>query len=165
MLREFARRVSALTRSSLARCENGAMAIETAIIAPTLIALAIGGFEVSTIVARQTELQSAVAEAAAIVQAATPEDATARTAIRDILAESAGLEASQVTVTEVFRCGNFYRYVSSKSYCNYDGYQFDERLISSYIRVRMTDTYQPIWTQFGLGTGLTFNVSRTIQIG
>ena len=49
----------------LRRDATGAMAIETAIVAPVLVLMAFGSFQVSSMVARQTELQSAAAEAAA----------------------------------------------------------------------------------------------------
>ena len=61
-------RVSRIAR--IRRNEDGSMAIETAFVAPILLVLALGGFEVSSMVARQTELQSAAAEAAAVVRAA-----------------------------------------------------------------------------------------------
>ncbi len=149
--------------ASLALCQSGAMAVETAIIAPALISLTIGGFEVGSIVARQTELQSAAAEAAAIVRAAAPETSAERTVIRDIVATSTGLTSSQVSVTQVYRCGTQSTYVSSKFWCIFNSGEDDE--INTYIRVTMADTYQPIWTEFGMGNALTFNVSRTILVG
>ncbi len=149
--------------ASLALCQSGAMAVETAIIAPALISLTIGGFEVGSIVARQTELQSAAAEAAAIVRAAAPETSEERTVIRDIVATSTGLSSNQVSVTQVYRCGTQSTYVSSKFWCIFNSGADNE--INTYIRVTMADTYQPIWTEFGLGHALTFNVSRTILVG
>jgi len=46
----------------LARDERGAMLIETAFIAPVLILMSLGAFQVSQVVARQTELQEAAAQ-------------------------------------------------------------------------------------------------------
>ena len=51
----------------LKRDERGAMMIETAIVAPVLILMSMGAFQVSQVVARQTELQNAAAEASAII--------------------------------------------------------------------------------------------------
>ena len=60
---------------TLLRDARGSMAIETAIVAPVLAMLSVGGFEVSAMVARQTELQSAASEAEGIALAASPDDA------------------------------------------------------------------------------------------
>lgn len=144
----------------LARCQWGAMAIETAIIAPVLITLTIGGFEVGSIVARQTELQSAAAEAAAVIRASTPETYEDRMAIRNIVRTSAGLENSQVSVVEVYRCGTNTSYVYHISYCS-----SEDGEVSTYVRLTIADNYQPIWTEFGLGNALTLNLTRTILIG
>lgn len=135
------------------------MAIETAIIAPVLITLSIGGFEIGSIVARQTELQSAAAEAAAIVRAATPATSQERTAIRDVVAASTGLETGQVSVTEIYRCADATAYVTSADSCS------GGVVVNKFIRLAIADTYQPLWSQFGMGSELTFNVTRTVQVG
>lgn len=149
----------------LAHCEAGAMAVEAVIIAPVLITLAIGGFEVSSIVARQTELQSAAAEAAAIVRASAPETTAQRTAIRDIVATSTSLTAQEVSVVEVYRCGNGLRYRTSSAECAGLWWWDEDQGISKYIKVTIADSYQPMWTEFGFGTALRFNVTRTILVG
>jgi len=140
------------------RDESGSMAIETAFVAPVLLILALGGFEVSSMVARQTELQSAAAEAAAVVRAVAPETAAERTTVRDILVTSTGLTNEQITVTEVYRCGTSTAYVTTANTCG-GGVEY------KFIRVDLTDTYAPTWTQWGVGSGFTYNVSRTVQIG
>lgn len=149
----------ALFSRALARCQHGGMAIETVFIAPILIALSIGGFEVSSIVARQTELQSAAAEAAAVVRASVPETAEERTTIRDIVMTSTDVEASQVSVVEVYRCGSSADYAVNLPTCATGS------VLSKYIRVTISDTYQPMWTEFGFGSALDFGVTRTILVG
>lgn len=140
------------------RNEDGSMVIETAFVAPVLMMLALGGFEISAIVARQTELQSAAAEAASVVRAVIPEDAAARNTVRDVVATSTGLTNQQVTVTEIYRCGTTTTYSNTADNCGTDTeYKF--------IQVNITDTYQPIWTKFGVGSALDYNISRTVQIG
>lgn len=138
--------------------ENGSMAIETAFVIPILLILALGGFEVSSIVARQTELQSAAAEAAAVVRATIPETAEQRTTVRDILVTSTGLTEEQVTITEIYRCGTADDYVANSGTCG-GATQY------TFIQVDITDTYNPVWTQFGISDGFTYNISRTVQIG
>lgn len=151
--------------TNLAHCQSGAMAIETAIIAPALITLTIGGFEVGSVVARQTELQSAAAEAAAVVRAVAPETSAERTTIRDIVTASTGLTNGQVSVVEVYRCGNGTSYVTQENTCNGGSGANSGGVASTYIRLTMADTYQPIWTEFGMGSALTLNVTRTVLVG
>jgi hypothetical protein len=145
----FIRRIAGATR--------GTMAIETAIIAPVLIVLSVGGFEVSSMVARQSELQSAAAEAASIVRAVSPETSAQRDTIRDVLKVSTGLGDDDVSVVEIYRCGTATDYVSTDSCLT------TERR-SIYIRVTLEDTYTPTWTQFGVGGPIDYNVVRTVQI-
>lgn len=140
-------------------CEKGSVAIETAFVAPVLLALALGGFEASYAVARQTEMQSAAAEAAAIVRAAPPETATERATIRDIVRESTGLRQWQVFVAKVYRCGTSDDYVSSDSSCS------SGDAVSEYVYLFMWDRYTPVWAAYGIGDPFYFTVSRTIQVG
>jgi Flp pilus assembly protein TadG len=137
---------------------RGTMAIETAIIAPILIVMSVGGFEVSSMVARQSELQSAAAEAAAIVRAVIPEEASQRTTIRDVVKVSTGLDNNHVSVAEIYRCGTSTAYVTTDN-CTGGVH------VSKYIRVRIQDTYTPTWTQFGVGGPIDYDVQRTVQIG
>ena len=138
--------------------ERGSMAIETAFIAPVLLIMALGGFEVATMVSRQTDLQSAAAEGASVVRAVVPETAADRSTVRDILATSTGLTADKITVTEIYRCGTATDYVTTADSCGSDTeYKF--------IQIDLTDRYDPIWTKWGVSEGFTYNVSRTVQIG
>ncbi len=148
-----------LARYARIRCnEDGSMAIETAFVAPILLVLALGGFEVSSMVARQTELQTAAAEAAAVVRATVPETIEARTVVRDILVTSTGLTNEQVTITEIYRCGTALDYVTTADSCG-GGTEY------KFIKVDLRDTYAPIWTKFGVTSGFDYNISRTVQIG
>lgn len=145
--------------SRLVRNQDGSMAIETAFVAPILLVLALGGFEVSSMVARQTELQSAAAEAAAVVRATIPETAEERTTVRDILKTSTGLTDDQVTIAEIYRCGTATDYSTTSGSCSSSVSEY------KFIRVDISDTYTPVWTKFGITKGFDFNISRTVQIG
>lgn len=151
--------------------ENGSMAIETAIVAPVLLIMALGGFEVSSMVARQTELQSAAAEAASVVRAVAPETAADRNTVRDIVATSlcgnttptvsqgvATCGTVTVSVTPVYRCGTSTAYTTVADSCG-SGDEYD------FIQIDLTDTYSPTWTEWGVGSDLDYNVSRTVQVG
>ncbi|MGB3165575.1 MAG: TadE/TadG family type IV pilus assembly protein [Alteraurantiacibacter sp.] len=154
------------------RDERGSMAIETAFVAPILLVLALGGFEVSTMVARQTELQSAAAEAATVVRAVAPETAEEQNTIRDIVATSvcgnttptvaedgkSTCNSATVGVVPLYRCGTATNYSTTNGGCGSDvQYEF--------IRVDISDKYAPVWTKFGVTSGFDYNISRTVQIG
>lgn len=151
--------------------QNGSMAIETAFVAPILLILALGGFEVSSMVARQTELQTAAAEAASVVRAVAPETTEEQTTVRDIVATSlcgsstpsvdAGAATcgnTSVSVAAVFRCGTATAYVTAANTC---GSQVEYK----FIQVDISDRYDPVWTSFGVTSGFDYNISRTVQIG
>ncbi|MEO6041774.1 MAG: TadE/TadG family type IV pilus assembly protein [Croceibacterium sp.] len=142
---------------SLAADWRGTAAIETALVAPILVSLALGTFDAGSMVARQSELQTATAEAAAIVRAKPPTTADERTTVRDIVALSANVPSGNVTVTEIYRCGTATSYVTTNN-CS-SGTQ-----VSTYIRVIVTATYSPTWTNFGLGSAISYNVNRVVQI-
>lgn len=136
---------------------KGSMVIETAIVAPVLVVLSIGGFEVSAMVARQTELQSAAAEAVAIVMAASPETQTQIDQIESVVEKSSDLAEENVNFLLKYRCGT-----GAKSA---DATACDPDLVTTFIRIEMTDRYTPIWTHYGFGEGLEYKVNRTVQIG
>lgn len=142
----------------LVRDDRGSMAIETAFVAPVLLLLSLGGFEVSQMVAGQTELQSAAAEAAAVVRAVAPETTGERNTVRSIIANSTGLTTTQVSVREVYRCGTNSQYTDNADNCG-------SGTTNTFIRVRLNDTYTPIWANYGVGSGFNYHVVRFVQIG
>lgn len=145
--------------SDLRRQTRGSVVIETAIIAPMLILLALGSFDVSKLVARQSELQTAAAEALAIVQAAVPQDADDRDEIADVLRASLNPGNSNPNVTvqvdEIYRCADG-PFVTVNN-CG-TGVQ-----VSNYIKITLTDTYTPNWTSFGVGSPINYRVVRMVQ--
>ena len=143
--------------AALARDQRGTTLIETAIVAPVLVLMSLGAFQVSQMVARQTELQSAMAEAAAITMASPPLTADQRTTLKNVIVASTGLDASKVTLTEKWRCGSSPDYVDANTTCL--GVK-----TSSYVLIQMDDTYTPAWTQWGLGQPINFNVDRYVMI-
>jgi Flp pilus assembly protein TadG len=137
---------------------GGAMVVETAIILPVLAMLSIGGFEASSIVARQSELQAAAGEAAAIALAVMPDTVEERATVRDVIMASTGLPAEQVAVTEAYRCGTNVSMDTTRNSCGSD-------TMSVFVKIVLRDTYTPEWTQFGIGSPIAFSVVRTVQIG
>ena len=123
--------------------------------------MAIGGFQASAMVARQSELDSAAAEAAAIVRASPPTDAAGRETIRGIVATSIdpnNTDANDsVAVTEIYRCGTD-AYVDVKPTCA------TGQAMSTYVKLVITDKYVPLWVSFGISSPVNFTVQRTVQV-
>jgi Flp pilus assembly protein TadG len=136
----------------LARNQRGAVMIE-----PVLIMMSLSAFQVSQIVARQTELQEAASEAAGIALASAPETSAERATLKGIIVASTGLTSDQVTVTEKFRCGTATTYVDSASSCV-------SVKAANYLLIELDDTYTPIWANWGLGGNLNFNVNRYVLV-
>ena len=138
---------------------SGAAIVETAVVVPVLAILSLGGFEVSNIVARQSELQAAAAEAAAIALAAKPDTADKRDDVEEIIRTSTRLQgASAVTLTPVFRCQGMDGYHASTADCDADTVAW------AYVQIDMTDSYAPLWTSFGMGAPMEFNVRRYVLV-
>jgi Flp pilus assembly protein TadG len=144
---------------TLARDARGTMAIETAIVAPVLAMLSVGGFEVSAMVARQTELQSAAAEAEGIALAAKPDDAAKRTTLKNVIMASTGLGTGNVTVTNTYRCGDSTVMVASNTSCAAG------QVAWTYVQIQLTDSYTPTWASWGFGSTMNYNITRRVMIG
>lgn len=144
--------------SKLLSNTHGSMVIETAIVAPVLILMALGTFEVGTIVSRQHELQTAAAEGEIIAMAAAQGATTDISTVEDIIKASVGLSDNQVTVSRYYRCNANITTVSSSASCG------SSDVLSSYIKLELEDTYTPVWTEFGVGAPIEFDVERTVQL-
>ena len=140
------------------RDEEGSVVVETAIVLPVLVMMALGGFEASQIIARENELQIAIAEAAEIVLATIPEDQEDLDAIEEIIEASAGLPDGGVILQKKFRCDATAALVDDTSSCGADA------VISEFIHLNVFASYQPLWTSFGIGGTVPFNIRRRIQI-
>lgn len=147
--------------SRLRSDETGAMVIETALVAPVLVLMSLGAYQISGMVARQTELEGAASEAAAIALAAQPDTEAKRTTLQQVIQASTNLPAATspggrgVSVTEVYRCGVTSTYATSSTACT-------AGQISRYVRISLVDTYNPTWTRFGLGSAVTYRVTRNV---
>ncbi len=136
---------------------EGAMIIETAIVAPVLVLMSLGAYQVSGIIAKQAELQGAAAEGAAIALAAAPDTVAKRTVLKNVMMASTGLPTSKVTITEAFRCDNSTSFVTSSNSCS------SGDVVSKYVKIRLSDTYTPPWTSFGVGSPIQYNVVRYVM--
>lgn len=138
---------------------HGSAMIETAAVAPVLALLSIGAFQVGAMMARQGELQSAAAEAEAIVLAKTPKTDSELSTIRNVLIASTGLSSGNVSVTYQFRCGTNSNLTTDQLTCGTGVRAW------RYVHVILNTTYSPIWYQFGIGGDVPLRVDRTVLIG
>lgn len=143
-------------RSRLGSDIRGTVAIETAFVAPVLVLLSLGAFQISSIVARQSELQTAMDEAQAIALATDPDTAAERTTLQQVIMASTGLPAENVTVTEAYRCNEGANYVARNTCATGDR-------VASYVKIQVTATYTPIWAKYGVSEPLNFNQSRYVM--
>ena len=140
----------------LCRDERGTMVIETAIVTPVLVLMSLGAFQVSTVVARQSELDSAAAEGAAIALASPPNTTAKLATLQQVIVASTGLATNKVTVTAAYRCNSSAAYVTASTSCT-------SGVISNFVKIYITDTYTPRWVQFGIGSPITYRVTRYVE--
>lgn len=148
----------------LCRASDGSMAIETGIVASALTLLSLGSFQISSLVARQSELEIAAAEAGAIALAAKPDTAEKLATVKTILMNSTGLPTNKVSVSFRWRCGDETAMTSNRDDCDWDGDDDDEDRRWKFVRIQLNDTYTPGWRGFGLGSNVNIQVDRTVQI-
>ena len=137
----------------------GSAVIETALVMPPLLLLSIGSFDISRMLARQSELQKAANEAGDIVLAATPDTDAKKATVKSVIMTSSGLSTSQVTLSTAYRCGTDSSFEATSTNCNTTANK-----LSTYIKLVLSDSYAPMWTKFGVGSGFTYSVTRQVQI-
>lgn len=142
----------------LLRDSRGAVVIETAVVAPALALMGIGAFQVSQIVARQHEMQTGAADAAAMALAGWSDDDAQVAALKGVIQRTIDLDADQVTIARKYRCGITDDYVDDKATC------LEGEVVASYLQIDLSDTYTPLWTEFGVGEAVDFKVERTVLI-
>jgi Flp pilus assembly protein TadG len=143
--------------SRLALDATGSALIETAIVTPALLVLALGTFDAGQMVARQHSLQAGAADTESIVLAVANGTATDTSTIKTALATSTGLAESKITVDKVYRC-DAEETLSTSSNCG------TNKKTSTYVKVKFTDTYKPLWKDFGIGGNINYNVERMVQV-
>ena len=146
------------TINRLLQDQGGTFVIEMAIVTPVLVMMAIGAFEVGTMISRQQELQSAIFEGESIALAANQGAETDLEGLKEIVKSSAGLTDKQVTLHFLYRCGTAEQLVKSKDSCTEDD------IVSEYVNMKLQDIHEPIWVKFGLGTDISYDVERTVQL-
>lgn len=142
--------------SRLGTDRPGAVLVETAIVGPVLILMSLGAFEVGSMVARNSELVGAVAEAQSMVLAVDLDTQEKRDQLKDLIADSTGLSPEAITVEEAFRCNGAQNYVAAYADCS------SGDRVSSLIRIEVVETYEPLWTKFGVAKPLEYRIDRHV---
>lgn len=138
---------------------RGNMIIESAFVVPILLVLSLGGYEVSNVAARHSELRAAASEAAALVLSTEPQAGDDFSTIEDIVEASTGLDDADVILAERYRCGTNASLTANPSDCG------SSDVVSTFIVLTMNETYTPIWKDFGIGSDVVLNTQRRVQIG
>lgn len=144
--------------ASLLRCTRGTAVIETAFVAPILAVMAVGTFEMGTMVQKQQELQSAASEAEAIILASAAGSGVTSTKLKSMLSNSTGIPLDKIILAAKYRCSNNATLVDSNT-CppGQRAYEF--------VQTTFKGSYTPTWTKFGLGNRFEYTVTRTVQVG
>lgn len=137
---------------------RGSMAIETAFVAPILATLAVGSFEIGSVVSRQHELQTAASEGESIALAAASGAKLQVSTLEDILETSMDLDDDDVNIALRYRCNDEDDLRTTVASCGEDD------VVSSYVRINVSDTYVPVWTKFGVGGPIELSAERLVQI-
>lgn len=138
--------------------EDGTVVIETAIVVPVLMLMALGGIDYGTMLARQIELQNAMAEASQVALAAAPTDAAARQTVKEVLQTSTGLGTDNVSIVERYRCGTDAEYVADSDECGTTPY-------ARFIQIEIIEDYTSTWSTISGADPLQFNFVRMVQVG
>jgi len=134
------------------------MVIETALVAPILALMALGAYDTVNIVSKQQDLQSAASEAMEIVLAAANGSGVSSDKLHDILVSSLDLDDDQVQITQLFRCDAATDTTTDPSTCT-----DTTKPIYQYVKLTISDSYTPLWTDFGVGHTINYHVERTVQ--
>jgi Flp pilus assembly protein TadG len=135
---------------------RGTMAVETALVAPVLIVLGIGGFQVSDMVAHQHNLESAAALGEQIALASKPDSQAKLDTMKAVIHASTGVPLADITTVFKYRCGTTTTLQDTNS-CGSDPPW-------TFVSIVITETYSPMWSQVGIGSSMDLEVDRTVQI-
>ena len=143
---------------SFLRDNRGAVVVETALVAPVLALMSVGAFQVSQAVARQHELQTGADDAASLALAGWQHDTGDIVAVKAVIKRTLSLSDSQVTVVRKFRCGTATALIDDRATCT------PGTIVTSYLQIRLTDTYTPMWADFGVGSDIAYDVRRLVVV-
>ncbi len=147
------RQLSALWHDSA-----GAVIIETAFVTPALLLMSLGGYQVSQVVARQHELQAGADQAMEIAIGGWTDNDQQMGAMKSVLQRTTKVTEENIAITRMYRCGTDPDYITDKTTCATD------KVVSTYLRLKLNDSYTPIWADFGIGDPINLAVTRMVQV-
>ena len=142
-------------RTSLLFCQRGVAAIEFGLTLPILLAMTLGVYDASQLIARRIDYQQALTEAAGLA-IAQPAQAIKYDYMKSMIASAASLPVSAVSVTSEMRCDGV---VVTGLMCPENG---DERAL--YVRMSISATYVPTWSFFAAGRSLPISITRVVRV-
>ena len=102
-------------------------------------------------------MQNTAGEAAAIALAAAPDTPAKRTTVEQVIEASSGLAPDKVTVSAAYRCDALQTFVTSPDSCA------SAKVVSSFVKITLSAVYTPVWTKFGVGSPVAYNVTRYVM--
>jgi len=135
---------------------RGTMAVETALVAPVLILLGLGGFQVGSMVATQHNLETAAALGEQIALASKPDTQTKLDTMKSIISATTGVPVADISTAFIYRCGTSAT-VQTTNACGTDP-------AWQYVEIIVSQTYDPIWVNIGVGHSVDLSVDKTVQI-
>jgi Flp pilus assembly protein TadG len=136
--------------------QGGTMAVETALIAPVLILLGLGGFQVGSMVSTQHNLESAAALGEQIALASKPDSQAKLDTMKGIISATTGVPIAHISTSFIYRCGTTATVQTTNSCGSDPAWQ--------YIEIIVSETYSPIWVNLGVGHSVDLSVDKTVQI-
>ncbi|MEY4269940.1 MAG: hypothetical protein RLZZ58_1156 [Pseudomonadota bacterium] len=143
--------------SRLRHDRRGAVIIETALITPLLLIMSIGAYDVSRLVARQTELQEVAAEVSAIAMAQVAEDRDLDQ-LQAIAVAASGVDDDNVSIVENVKCGTD----DDLEVAGYECAEGEET--STMLVIEIDATYVPYYSNFGVKHNIELNITRSVQV-
>lgn len=134
----------------------GTMAVEVALVAPMLLLLGIGGFQVGDMVAQQHNLETAAALAEQVALASKPDSQSKLDTMKTVIHASTGVPLADISANFMYRCGTAAALQNNSSCGSEPAWMF--------VHITFSDTYSPPWTAFGVGSDIDLKVDRTVQI-
>ncbi len=143
---------------ALLRDTRGVAVVETALVAPMLVMLSLGTYQVSMAVARQHELQAGADQAMAVAIGGWTNENAQVSALKSVIQRSTNVAEDKITLDRMYRCGSDANYVTDKSTCT------ETDIVAGYLKLEIKDTYTPTWAKYGVGKPINLSVTRMVQV-
>lgn len=141
---------------SIACREEGVAAIEFCLTLPLLLALTLGVYDVSRLIAARLDYQQAVTEAAGLAIAQPPQNDLSY--LVNAVAAAAKVPTSKVSVSRQLRCNGVAMPTTAQTCASTS----DER--AWFVSISVEGRYVPFSTHFALDHVIDMRVARTVRV-